>query len=46
MVLEERGNGLIKALFWYILGETEENHEKPMRKASVKNEIRTEHFLN
>jgi hypothetical protein len=46
MVLDERGNVLIKALFWHIPGETEENHIKPIRKASVKTEIRTEHFLN
>jgi len=46
MDLDERGDGLIRALFWYIPGETEENHKKPMRIASVKIEIRTEHFLN
>jgi hypothetical protein len=39
MVLDKRGNGLIKALFWHIPGETEENHKKPIRKASVKIEI-------
>jgi len=46
MDLDERGDGLITALFWHIPGETEENHEKPIRIASVKIEIQTENFLN
>jgi hypothetical protein len=46
MDLDERGDGLMRALFWHIPGETEENPEKPIRMASVKIEIRTEHFLN
>jgi hypothetical protein len=46
MDLDERCDVLIRALFWHIPGETEENHEKTVRIASVKIEIRTEHFLN
>jgi hypothetical protein len=46
MDLDERGNDLIRALFWHIPGEIEENHKKLIRTASVKIEIRTEHILN
>jgi len=31
MDLDERSNGLIRALFWHIPGETEENQEKSVR---------------